>query len=253
MNPPMETLYHSPALQRTTGPVLRPGGLLLTETAVGLCGFMPDDRILDTGCGYGMTARYLSQAHRLRVSAMDISFDMLKEANRKKEQEDLVQTGPAPGYIRSRLPAVPFAKGIFDGIFCECVLSLVPQKATCLTAFFRVLKNRGRLVLTDLFVPEAAAPASGRPTSSPLSCMDGALTLSELTELIESAGFKIRVVENHTRLLKQMAGQIILDHGSLEKFWEMLPGNLKNSCRSRQIRSGTLKPEYAMIIAEKYE
>lgn len=224
----------------------------MTENAVDICGFMPDDRILDAGCGYGMTARYLSEVHRLRVSAMDTSFDMLTDAGHGKAREDLIQPVPAPGYIRSRLPDIPFATGLFDGIFCECVLSMVPEKEKCLTEFFRVLKHNGRLVLTDLFAPGTAASTPGRPDFSPPSRIDGVLTVFELMEQVENAGFKIDVIENHTRLLRQMIEQMVIHPGSLEKFGEMLPENLKNSRRSRQIRNGSIKPGYCMIIAGKY-
>ena len=68
---------------RLTGQTLRPGGLHLTARAVDFCGFAPGDRILDAGCGYGVTGRYLSDEYGIRVVGIDISIDRAVDRNRR--------------------------------------------------------------------------------------------------------------------------------------------------------------------------
>jgi arsenite methyltransferase len=59
-----------------------PGGLHLTAWAVDFCGFAPGDRVLDVGCGYGVTGRYLSDEFGIRVVGIDISIDRAVDRNR---------------------------------------------------------------------------------------------------------------------------------------------------------------------------
>lgn len=245
------------------GHALRPGGLTLTRSAVDFCGFGKNDLILDAGCGYGATARALCEEYGVISIGMDGSHDMVAKASQgvvaKKCEKRLANCFVQPQFIQARMPLFPFKSDLFDGIFCECVLSLVQDAKLSLKELFRIVKNSGWLVLTDLYIPEtfkvseseAVSPAHGKQNRIPASCPDGAMAISALTEIIKEAGFQIALVEDHTDLLKQMAGQMVFDHGTLEHFWEKLTGNICNNSLSAACRRGDLKPGYCMIIASK--
>nr|WP_320190400.1 methyltransferase domain-containing protein [uncultured Desulfobacter sp.] len=217
----------------------RPGGLTLTRAALGHCSLAPGDRVLDAGCGYGATCTFLSEETGFKVFGMDASAERIRRA-----------TGGSKAWsgIRARLPRLPFVPAAFRGIFCECVLSLVPDKRICLDNFFELLQPGGHLVLTDLYLPGAAPEVL---TSPPVSCLDGALNKTDLTQLIEQAGFKIRIWEDHTPLLKQMACEMVFKHGSLENFWKTLTGDVFHCGLGSRCRAGELKPGYCLIVADK--
>lgn len=121
----------------------------------------------------------------------------------------------------------------------------------------------GGYTLTDLYIPHLLAPqrptgnASAAPRGSgtdrpgtdgpgsrePAACLDGALPLLDLMRLLETAGFQIDILEDHTRLLNQLAGQIRFQHGSADNFEERFG---QNPC------TDGLKPGYCMIVAGKY-
>ncbi len=251
-------MFRQPALTRVTGHTLRPGGLILTQRAVDFCGFDPGDLILDAGAGYGTTARYLSDLYGLQVVGTDLDVNKtIDRANDGREKSVLANGHIAKGtktfdFVQSRIPAFPFKSDRFDGIFCECVLSLIPDKQACLAEFFRMLKPNGQLVLTDLFIPEKYR-YQGLPADPPLSCLDGALSIVDLITAVEAAGFTITLMEGHTRFLKQLAGQIVFEHGSLDNFWKHLSGSGGDSQAALACRTGTLKPGYGLFIASKYE
>jgi SAM-dependent methyltransferase len=251
-------MFRQPALTRVTGHTLRPGGLILTQRAVDFCGFDPGDLILDAGSGYGATARYLSDVYGLQVVGTDMDVDKtIDRANDGRAKSVLANGHIAKGtkafdFVQSRIPAFPFKSDRFDGIFCECVLSLIPDKQACLEEFFRMLKPNGQLVLTDLFIPEKYR-YQGLPANPPLSCLDGALSIVDLITAVEAAGFTITLMEGHTRFLKQLAGQIVFEHGSLDNFWKHLSGSGGDSQVAQACRTGTLKPGYGLFIASKYE
>ena len=231
-------------LRRVTGRTLRPGGLTLTRNAVEISDFNQNDTVLDAGCGYGMTTRYLYEEYGLKAVGMDVSPDMLARAREKT---------PGGLLIQSKMPVLPFKSHSFNGIFCECVLSLVPDKKTCLDEFYRVLKKDGKLIISDLYVPQLHEPAISRTRmKNPGSCLDGAVTAPAMAETIESAGFTIDLFKDHTRLLKQMAGQMVFEYGSLNRFWDAFSGAGCGTVASAACRSGLLKPGYCMIIARKH-
>ncbi|MEH0021857.1 MAG: DVU_1556 family methyltransferase [Desulfobacter sp.] len=226
--------------------VNRPGGLALTRKALGICKFNGMDPILDAGCGWGATPRFLREDKGLFALGLDADPNRLDQG---------MAYGRFPA-AAARLEALPFGREQFQGIFCECVLSLVPDKQACLHGFFTILKPGGSLVLTDLILPrvlprvpprEAVTP---RP-AAPVTCLDGALTLDALAAAIENAGFRIRVMEDHTRLLKEMACEMVFRHGSLDRFWAQLTGNIMDTGLAGQCRRGVLKPGYCMVIADK--
>ncbi|MFH2094038.1 MAG: DVU_1556 family methyltransferase [Pseudomonadota bacterium] len=233
-------LFRQNALTRITGHTLRPGGLWLTQKAMEICDFSPTDLVLDAGCGYGMTSRYLLKNHGIRSVGIDAAM-----------HSQCVQ----PQFVQARLPALPFKPATFNGIFCECVLSLIPDKASCLNSFFQILKANSRLVLTDLYIPERFENYISQQDNlqTPVSCLEGAVSMLTLIKLIETAGFHIDMIEDHTRLLKELAGQMVFEHGSLNHFWEKLSGTVCDSRVSHACRTGCLKPGYCMIIAGKYE
>jgi ubiquinone/menaquinone biosynthesis C-methylase UbiE len=245
-------LFRQKALTAVSGSTLRPGGLTLTESAVDICGFDQTHLVLDAGCGSGTTTRHLWERYRIRSMGTDLELKLPWNAGMETPGETRLFS---PGFARSRLPDLPFKSRVFNGVFCECVFSLIPDKQTCLAEFFRVLKTNGKLVLTDLYIPElfAAKIDFMRGLHPPTSCIDGALTMMALIRIIERAGFKIDIIEDHTRLLKQLAGQMVFEHGSLNNFWEKVTGSICDNSLSQACRTGVFRPGYCMIIAGKYE
>lgn len=241
-------MFRQKALMDVTGQTLRPGGLMLTRRAVEICDFGQHDLVLDAGCGYGMTTRYLREEYHIPAVGLDAAFDMADRAYKKNSGPRFV----IPGFIQSILPGIPFRSRAFAGIFCECVLSLIPDKKKCLNEFFRILKKNGKLVLTDLYIPKRFEKSISQ-RETPVSCLDGAITLQDMIKIIEAAGFQIDIMEDHTQLLKQLAGQMVFEHGSLNHFWEKLSGTVCDSTVSQACRAGFLKPGYCMMIAGKYE
>lgn len=229
-----------------SGPTLRPGGLMLTDNAVDFCGFDQTHLVLDAGCGSGATTRHLWEKYQIRSMGTDLASNF-PVAN--------VLGKPGSCFTQSRLPALPFKSRVFNGVFCECVLSLVPDKKRCLAEFFRLLQTNGKLIITDLYIPQLfeAKIAPMRNDNSLHSCIDGAITLMNLIRLIESVGFQVDMMEDHTRLLKQLAGQMVFEHGSLNNFWEKVTGSICDNSLSQACKTGALRPGYCMIIAGKYE
>lgn len=178
-----------PGLRRAVGDALRPGGLDLTRRGLALAELAPGCRVLDAGCGPGATLDFLA-GEGLRPCGLDLAPGR--------------PVPEAPPRIAGDIAALPFATGVFGAVFCECVLSLLPDPGRAMRELVRVLAPGGSLVLSDLFRPENAPR---RPEAG--SCAAGAFGFAQMLGLFQSCGLYPRAVENHTRLLKELAARLL--------------------------------------------
>ena len=152
------TRYDIPEkLRAVIGDAIRPGGLDLTERAVDFCGFSKGAGIVDIGCGFGTTLNHLRDRHGFRVCGIDMSARMLSENRRQP-------------VIQAVADCLPFGAGVFDGIFCECVLSLLPLPENALREFHRVLQPGGYLVLSDIYLRNPGETQKQKTAGQPPAC-----------------------------------------------------------------------------------
>jgi ubiquinone/menaquinone biosynthesis C-methylase UbiE len=183
------------SLITVSGQTLRPGGFILTRRAAEFCNFSGEDCILDVGCGYGMTHRYLKETLNINATGVDPDPGALTRAAARSKS-------PA-ALIRSELPCLPFKPGYFNGIFCECVLSLVQDREAGLGELYRIMAPNGRLVLIDRYIRKWKVSPNSRTVTSG-SCLDGAVPMIDMLTEVEQAGFKVDIVEDHSELLSQL-------------------------------------------------
>ena len=183
-------LWERPALREAAGDTLRPGGFVLTDRAAEAMGLLPGWRVLDVGCGLGATvgrlrSRFGAEAYGVEPSSVQI--------DRGTGGRSVVQaTGDC----------LPFGDGRFSALFCECVFSLFPHPAAGLREFFRVLDVGGFLALSDLHAQDDCV-------ASVASCGDRAVPLSRTRSMVEEAGFEVVLVEDHSRLLTDLAAKLL--------------------------------------------
>jgi arsenite methyltransferase len=233
------SLYESPELQKVTGETLRPGGFELTDRAILWCRFPAGEKILDAGCGTGATVFRLSFYHHLFAVGVDASLLLLRQEERH---------GNLRMRVAGQLPQLPFKRASFGGIICECVLSLVTERPETLRRFYDILKPGGYLILTDIY-----ARSNGlndvQPVPGIQSCINGALPLESIRELVSDAGYIVQLVEDHTAYLRELSVKLIFEFGSLSRFWEAWcsPSAASRACNAMR----QLKPGYYLLIAQK--
>ncbi len=228
-------LYAQPAFQAVAGRTLRPGGFSLTQEALSRSGLAFGARILDLGCGQGATVDYLQRRWRMRAVGVD----------------------PCRERFESGLPLaqataeqLPFSDGRFDGVICECALSLTPDPDKTLSELARVLVSGGILMVSDLYSKhKRAAPPAYPACSSDIapSCFSRSMTRPQLFEITEKTGFGIAHWADHSRILAELAGQLVFAYGSMKGFWERV-GLDEKAIKSL---SRSCKPGYYLMIARK--
>lgn len=232
-------VYESKKLQTITGKTIRPGGFSLTQKAVLLCRLQKGTKVLDVGCGTGATVEYLKNSHGLNAFGLDLSSSLLHQGR---------QRDPGLTLIRGNAVELPIKDSTFQALFCECVLSLTPDPAAVLKEFYRVLIPGGFLLLTDLY---QRVPQFYQKTDSKMihCCLHGAVGKDQIQSITASAGFNIFLWEDHTPLLKVLAGQMVFAYGSMEKFWSSFYCGKK--CADLTPENANMKPGYYFLAARK--
>ncbi len=225
-------LYEQAPLLQVSGETIRPGGLALTDHALGLCALAAGSRVIDVGCGQGASVAHLITRHSLRAVGVDPSRMHVQAGKQRCSSLPILQAAGE---------ALPFADHTFDAVLMECTLSLM-EADRALSEAARVLRENGVLIITDMVArdPDGIEALRDLPIRS---CIVGAVTRAELAARLQAHGFTIRVWEDHTDALKVFAARLIWEHGSLDQFWTCAVNHDGAAVRS--------KPGYCLVIAQK--
>ena len=102
----------------------------------------PSDRLLDIGCGTGSLLQAISQKHpSVNLIGLDISREMLKVACNK-------QIGKC-NFITGQVQFLPFHSNSFDVVVSCNAFHYWRSPESCLKEILRVLKPKGRIIITD--------------------------------------------------------------------------------------------------------
>lgn len=183
-----------------TGIPMRPGGLSLTERALSFCSFSPGDRLLDVGCGTGVTLEYLIDRHSHEATGIDPSPILLEHGARRKKTLPMIQAAGEE---------LPFQTGTCDGVLLECSLSVSHDAGQVLRECKRVLKYDGKLILSDIFLtgPHGISCKIG---SFLATCLAGAMPKQKILENLWSHAFEVMLWEDHSPTLAPFLAQLIL-------------------------------------------
>jgi len=222
-------------IRRIAGPCIRPGGPALTERALDVCSLPPGSRIADIGCGAGGTLEHLGRTGNYRTVGLDYSEVLLGEA------VPLVVT--VQRLVRGLAEILPFKKGSFDALFCECVLSVLRNRLSALHEFGRVLKEGGFLIVSDVFGQSSPGRGQAETKSQGLPTK-GLLAKPDILGVLTRLGFSLLLWEEHEGFLKEFVARMILAGERLPDPWR---------CRQGQENSKANRPQvsYFLLVARK--
>lgn len=228
-------LYTTPALGQATGGMLRPGGLALTAILLEQCDFAPGGELLDVGCGPGHSLAFLSET--FQVTGLDAAQTMLGKAR---------CTAPRARLVQGQATDLPFQNASFDAVLAECVLSLCSEPERMLGEVHRVLRPGAWLMLSDLYLKNGKFE-SDLPIQA--GCLLHAAPIAKTLAQLDRCGFSVLNWADQSHALKQLAGQLIFDQGSLESFWSTILDveGAQSLCRAVQ----KSPPGYYTLVARK--
>jgi len=221
---------------------MRPGGLALTRIALSRCCFGPGARVLDVGCGSAATVEFLID-HSFNALGVDPSVMALRRGLKRNTTLPLIS---AEGEF------LPFTDSTWDGVFLECVLSSTRDMGKVLGESRRILKSKGWLVLSDLYVtnPGEANTVRNLPHGC---CLASTMTKDELLGKLNANGFQLAFWEDHSLALKTFIARLVFSYVSTEKFWSRIGQDNGDPADIREMNEtiARVKPGYFLLIAQK--
>jgi len=97
--------------------------------------------LLDIGSGTGYLINMLSARHEAEYTGLDLSPNMVAEANKKNI--------PNAVFVEGRSDKLPFADNTFDVVTCSQSFHHYPDTDSALGEAYRVLKPNGLYILSD--------------------------------------------------------------------------------------------------------
>lgn len=239
--PQREKIYERLGHNPIASDGIRPGGLTLTQRLFDLADFLPGSRILDAGCGSGVTLRYIGHRRNdLQIFGIDSSLELSRMAKDAHQAQRIVNAD---------IGALPMKDGSFEGVISECCLSVMSYSRGHLEELFRVLKPGGKLLVSDVYLRNVCELGE-RSEIVQGCCLFGATTRTNSMNLLEKCGFRISIWEDHSQLLKDFAVRWILENGSMNEFWNLMTAKQKETaCMRDRIRDS--RPGYYLLVAHK--
>ena len=143
--------------------------------------------MLDLGSGGGFDC-FLAAAETGdigQVIGVDMTPTMISKARSNADKGNFAHVEFRLGEIEY----LPVANDTVDVIISNCVINLSPDKKRVFSEAFRVLKNGGRLAISDV-VASIELPQEIRDDLQLYSgCMAGASHISELEQILADSGF----------------------------------------------------------------
>jgi SAM-dependent methyltransferase len=152
----------------------------------------PGEVVIDLGSGAGFDC-FLAAGQvgpTGHVIGVDMTHEMLKKA-----RENAAKIGAANVEFRlGELEHLPVADNTADAILSNCVINLVPDKAQVYREAFRVLKQGGRLAISDVVNTAPLSKELQADTALLCSCIAGAAPIPRIEAWLAEAGFvEVRV------------------------------------------------------------
>jgi len=152
------------------------------------------ETVLDLGSGAGfdcfLAARAVGPSGR--VIGVDMTPEMVEKARGNARAGDFRNVEFRLGEIEN----LPAADHSVDAVISNCVINLSTAKDRVFAEAYRVLKDGGRLMISDLVLCRDLPEAVAGSIAAYAGCIAGAIRKEEYLRLLEDAGFReVTVVE----------------------------------------------------------
>lgn len=179
------------------------------------------ETILDLGSGAGFDCFLASQetGETGKVIGVDFTPEMVNQANINAGKGSYNNVEFKIGEIEN----LPIDDNTIDLIISNCVINLSNQKEKVFTEAFRVAKQGGRLMISDLVLLKELPDYILNSIEGHIACLSGTIRKSDYINAIEKAGFSNIKTDKEQPFLMELflsdplAKKIVTDNNLTEK------------------------------------
>ena len=162
--------------------------------------------VLDLGSGAGVDVFFA--ANIVGPTGKAIGVDMTKEMVDKAKGIARSHSYHNVEFRVGEMERIPVGDDSVDIVISNCVINLSPDKSKVFWEAYRVLKPKGRLIVSDMVSEEALPDEMKDDPDAWAGCIAGALEQQEYLEIIKKAGFEdIEVVSSRAFYIENEANQ----------------------------------------------
>jgi len=167
------------------------------------------DVVLDLGSGAGFDC-FLA-ARRVKEAGKVIGVDMVSEMVEKAKVNAGKYKYENVEFKLGEIENLPVENDSVDIIISNCVINLSPDKDKVFEESFRVLKNGGKMFVSDIVLLQEL-PEEIKNNKELLSgCVAGALLKEDYISKMEKAGFTVEVLSEDKEISKKQYSGIPLE------------------------------------------
>src|SRR2546425_842930 len=151
----------------------------------------PGESVVDLGSGAGIDVFIAAKlvGPTGKAVGVDMTDAMLTVANENRPQVAAALGYDVVEFRKGYLEAIPVASKTVDVITSNCVVNLSPDKPRVFEEMWRILKDHGRIVISDIVSEREVPPHLKVNPRLWGECLVGALTQEQFLALLERAGF----------------------------------------------------------------
>ena len=160
-----------------------------------LASLKPGETVLDLGSGAGFDCFLARQevGESGHVIGVDMTPEMINKARENAEKAAYKNVE----FLLGEIECLPVADNSIDVIISNCVINLSPEKEHVFNEVFRVLKQGGRLAISDIIAIATLPEEFRNNMNMNARCIAGAQFIYEIEEMLTKSGFtKIEIRTN---------------------------------------------------------
>lgn len=143
--------------------------------------------VLDLGAGGGFDVFLAAQqvGPHGKVFGVDMTPEMLSKARANAEKSGYKNVE----FLLGEIEHLPLPNNSVNVIISNCVVNLSTHKTQVFNEAFRVLKEGGRIAISDMVADKPLPPEMVNNQELYCNCISGAITIEELKKILADAGF----------------------------------------------------------------
>ena len=172
--------------------------------------------VLDLGSGAGFDC-FLA-AKKVGKSGKVIGVDMTEEMIHKAQEIAKKYGYDNVEFRLGEIDDLPVEDNSVDVIISNCVINLAPDKLKVFKDAYRVLKNNGKMYVSDIVLLEELTDEQRNNDELIAGCVGGALLKNDYLNIVREAGFKVRILSEDLEISKKQYHGVALESLKIEAY-----------------------------------